>query len=45
MILLREGIGNHFSRVSTDGKEYLIVWKDYRSGPAATYGRLVDPSR
>ncbi|MBI1823976.1 MAG: hypothetical protein HYR80_07705 [Nitrospirae bacterium] len=34
--------GNHFSRVSTDGRRYLVLWKDYRSGLAAVYGRIVE---
>lgn len=34
--------GNHFSRVSTDGIHYLVVWKDYRSKLAGGFGRLVD---
>lgn len=34
--------GNHFSRVSTDGRRYFVVWKDYRSKLAAGFGRFVD---
>lgn len=34
--------GNHFSKVSTDGERYLTVWKDYRSGIAAGFGRFVE---
>jgi hypothetical protein len=34
--------GNHFSKVSTDGRRYLVVWKDYRAGPASGFGRFID---
>ncbi len=40
-----DALGNHFSKVATDGHRYLVVWKDYRSGLAGGFGRFVDPSR
>jgi len=38
-------IGNHFTRVTSDGRRYLVVWKDYQTGTAASLGRLVTPVR
>lgn len=40
--ILPEGVGNHFARVSTDGKNFLVIWKDYRSGRAGSFGRLIE---
>jgi hypothetical protein len=40
-----KAIGNHFAKVATDGHKYLVTWKDYRTGTAASLGRLVTPSR
>ncbi len=40
-----DALGNHFTAVATDGRRYLVVWKDYRSGLAGGFGRFVDPSR
>ncbi|MBI1820700.1 MAG: hypothetical protein HYR79_03225 [Nitrospirae bacterium] len=34
--------GNHFAKVSTDGRRFLLVWKDYRSGLAASLGRWIE---
>ncbi len=43
--LAPDALGNHFSAVATDGRRYLVVWKDYRSGLAGGFGRFVDPFR
>jgi hypothetical protein len=40
-----KAIGNHFARVTSDGRRYLVVWKDYRTGTAASVGRFVMPAR
>jgi hypothetical protein len=40
-----DALGNHFTAVATDGRRYLVVWKDYRSGLAGGFGRFIDPSR
>lgn len=40
-----DALGNHFTAVATDGRRYLVVWKDYRSGLAGGFGRFVDPLR
>jgi hypothetical protein len=40
-----DALGNHFTAVATDGRRFLVVWKDYRSGLAGGFGRFVDPSR
>ena len=40
-----QAIGNHFAKVATDGRDFLVVWKDYRTGTAASLGRLVIRAR
>jgi hypothetical protein len=40
-----KAIGNHFVKVASDERNYLVVWKDYRTGTAASLGRLVTPPR
>jgi hypothetical protein len=45
VMILPGAIGNHFAKVGSDGHHYLVVWKDYRSGTAASLGRLVMPAR
>jgi len=45
VMIIPRAVGNHFAKVATDGRKYLVVWKDYRSGTAASLGRLVMPTR
>ena len=40
--VMPRGIGNHFARVSTDQKRFLVIWKDYRSGKAGSFGKLIE---
>lgn len=40
-----KAVGNHFTKAATDGDYYLVVWKDYRTGTAASLGRLVTRAR
>lgn len=41
-LIAPRALGNHFSKVSTNGRRYLVVWKDYRAGPASGFGRFID---
>lgn len=38
-------IGNHFSKVATDGRDFLVVWKDYRTGTASSLARRITAPR
>lgn len=40
--LVSRPLGNHFAKISADGRRYLLVWKDYRSGLAADFGRWIE---
>ena len=40
-IIVPRAIGNHFAKVAADDLEYLVVWKDYRAGTAASLGHLI----
>jgi hypothetical protein len=40
--VMPRGVGNHFARVSTDQKRFLVIWKDYRTGRAGSFGRLIE---
>ncbi|MEO5656757.1 MAG: hypothetical protein ABIO65_07385, partial [Nitrospiria bacterium] len=42
-VLAPGALGNHFTRVAAGGDRALVVWKDYRSGLAGGFGRLVGP--
>lgn len=41
VMIAPRAVGNHFARVASDGRNYLVVWKDYRTGTAASFGRLL----
>jgi photosystem II stability/assembly factor-like uncharacterized protein len=41
--IAEKAVGNHFAKVASDNRGYLVVWKDYRSGTAASLGRFVTP--
>jgi photosystem II stability/assembly factor-like uncharacterized protein len=41
IMIIPNAVGNHFAKVASDGRDYLVVWKDYRSGTAASLGRIV----
>jgi len=43
VMIAPKAVGNHFAKVASVGREYLVVWKDYRTGTAASVGRLVTP--
>jgi photosystem II stability/assembly factor-like uncharacterized protein len=45
IMIAPKAVGNHFTKVASDGQRYLVVWKDYRTGTAASLGRLVTPFR
>lgn len=45
LIIAPKAIGNHFAKVASNGRDYLVVWKDYRNGTAASLGRFVTSSR
>ena len=45
VMIAPKAIGNHFAKVASNGGDYLVVWKDYRTGTAASLGRLVTSSR
>ena len=40
-----KSVGNHFAKAAADGDHYLVVWKDYQTGTAASLGRLVTHAR
>ncbi|HUJ79481.1 MAG TPA: hypothetical protein VLY45_04105 [Nitrospiria bacterium] len=41
IMITPDAVGNHFAKVASDGRNFLVVWKDYRSGTAESLGRLV----
>jgi len=45
IMIATAAVGNHFAKVASNGREYFVVWKDYRTGTAASIGRFVGPPR
>ncbi|HET6464787.1 MAG TPA: hypothetical protein VFH55_04150 [Nitrospiria bacterium] len=45
VMIAPKAVGNHFAKVASTGREYLVVWKDYRTGTASSVGRFVTPPR
>jgi photosystem II stability/assembly factor-like uncharacterized protein len=43
IMIAEKAVGNHFAKVASDNRGYLVVWKDYRSGTAASLGRFITP--
>jgi photosystem II stability/assembly factor-like uncharacterized protein len=41
IMIIPNAVGNHFAKVASDGRDYLVVWKDYQSGNAESLGRIV----
>ena len=41
VMIAPKAVGNHFAKVTSHGREYLVVWKEYRTGTAASVGRFV----
>jgi photosystem II stability/assembly factor-like uncharacterized protein len=41
IMIIPGAVGNHFAKVASDGRNYLVVWKDYRTGTAESMGRIV----
>jgi hypothetical protein len=41
VMIAAKAIGNHFAKVTSNGRNYLVAWKDYRTGTANSLGRFV----
>jgi hypothetical protein len=41
VMIAAKAIGNHFAKVTSNGRNYLVAWKDYRTGTANSLGRLL----
>jgi len=41
VMIAPKAVGNHFAKVASNGQGFLVVWKDYRTGTAASLGRFV----
>ncbi|HTP41910.1 MAG TPA: hypothetical protein VML36_05770 [Nitrospiria bacterium] len=41
IMIIPDAVGNHFAKVASDGRNFLVVWKDYRSGTAESLGRII----